>query len=486
MARRLDSKWLRERFLDHFQDAVAEGVENTSYDLEGTLLRSNMLDLGDLLSLKLRNAGHTFIRNVMAEWLSQHIKFEPEKRLVAWSRDAFEFFRLNQGNSDFINLFSKSLNYDVVLRDLLSLVNDTREFRTIFESYAAVDLTDRITPSFDEGVLDLSLAIADEALGAALGMLGRELWGLRSKPAQRSRAAYPILQQIEQSSSFRNQKGMIHFEVASGRLSLRPENGKATKVNYKALLDRALGRIEASHHLEGISNRDPNLSALMKEYIATYREAINGDDILILFAIGQDIDARVVHNQKFAPEDERIDGDALGVILSFISAHGLYIEGFDVIRQAAEDMDRINEHYSRLNPDAKPLPWSLLHSLAYTQQLFEPKTDEVMKKLAGSFQQPVEPTKALTSLGIGALRGSFRAMAGSVLERFYKGSLDLGGLVTKETLKDIVGEVVKSPGFQHQVGQFFLAHTVQIAGLAESMPYYFSWLRPFLDLLREL
>jgi hypothetical protein len=219
----------------------------------------------------------------------------------------------------------------------------------------------------------------------------------------------------------------------------------------------------------------------LTEYITVSKRDLDADTQLTLFAIGQEIDARIVSNQQCADDDEKLDQNALAYILPFMTAHGLYVQGLDVVVQATSDIDRVNENFSRLSPNAKPIPMALLRTLTETEALFTPKTEAAMHSLsAAANQTETPPTKALTALGIGALRGSMRAMAGHMLTKIYETASD----ATMAAIKDEIKEGLKSPGFQHQIGLFFLSNGGRLLELASQMPHYFSWVRPFLTLLK--
>src|ERR1700761_9167363 len=108
---RIDGLWFRDRFRDHHLDALRRELDQDEYDIEGELLNSGTVDLRGWPSGDAQRISH-HLQDIYSSVILSQVTFAPAARLNAWARDAFEFYRLNVGNSDFIRLLSDGLHFD--------------------------------------------------------------------------------------------------------------------------------------------------------------------------------------------------------------------------------------------------------------------------------------------------------------------------------------------------------------------------------------
>ncbi len=466
-------------------DALSDELQGSEFDFEGALTTSHTLLVRKLPTDEQLRLERTLMRGILSEVIPLQTTFRPVNRFNAWAREAFEFYRLNIGRTAFTQLFSADLHYDLTLQPLLQIETSTKLLQQKLEEYANVKLTGVIAPKLPKELTETALLVAGETIEPALKLLASELRAMEKRPPRRSRAGLPILQEIELDTSYRDKRGVIKFGLVGDKLALEESEAVAGgSPNYKSLVDRALSRLRSSRTLTRISNLDPILSDLFREYALLYKQALDDDNALALFAIGQEIDSRLIYNQQQADEDEKLDGDALAFILPFMSAHGLYIQSLNIVVRATSDIDRVNQSFSRLSPAAKPIPMTLLRTLSETDALFTPRTQAALTKLSEAVNQPQPPTDALSAMSMGALRGSMRTMGGYILDKVYHLPIDAAESVAKDALKDAIKEVAKRPEFNAHIHSFFLTNAERLIELAHNVPLYFSWLRPFVTLLK--
>ena len=228
------------------------------------------------------------------------------------------------------------------------------------------------------------------------------------------------------------------------------------------------------------------LSALVEEYSQVFAGSASDENAILLYAITNDLHQRLDYNQKHATDDERIDRDLADVLTTLIASSGIYLQGFDSIREMSEDSDRAARTYLLTTESAKSIPWELLNILSTTPRIFTPQTEIVIGKVAGAHRPASEAnTNGILGLGIGTLRGSLRAMGGNLLDWLLKEAAKTAKEAAKEGVRDAVRVGLQNAGLQQEVISFLRDCGEQALQLSASLPAYFSWLEPLIQLLRS-
>jgi len=122
-----------------------------------------------------------------------------------------------------------------------------------------------------------------------------------------------------------------------------------------------------------IHNRDPELARLFNEYHSKFDKEDIENVAMSLFIMAQEIDGRIRAGHEEALEDEALDSNTQSYLSTFLLAHNLYMQSFQVIEQVTDDMDRASRLYEALSETFRGTPWKALADLSMRDLIFTPE-----------------------------------------------------------------------------------------------------------------
>jgi hypothetical protein len=332
-----------------------------------------------------------------------------EPRLSAWASEALGFVRNNCKHPQFIDIFANRLHYDASIINLLRYNFSTLGLRDYLNTEMPMKSV-YISDEYPEPFKELIKSFAEGSVRRALTSVALELasHATGNSPARSARATR--ITRVKREPSFKDIRGAVPFIIRENRLAIGGCTVSAKASDYRLLLDRALKNLSESNCLQRIHNKDVHVGKLVSEFEqALARE--DGESVALLWCIGQDIDRRLKQHQSGGDADDVLDESDLFYVNSFMTAHNLYLQCFDITGTIAQDLERSAALYSRLDAQAKTAPWQILDQLGTADTVVETRSGEVMRKAsAGLASRP--PTKGMVAIGLGLLRGSLHAMGG--------------------------------------------------------------------------
>jgi hypothetical protein len=358
----------------------------------------------------------------------------------------------------------------------------------VFLEDTGLDLSEFMAPRISSDLAGLLDNLLNVALRPTLSRIANEL----KDQAFRLRVAKPKtsgrVQNVKKSASFVDQKGAIKFTIDNERLALAGGAVAGRAVNYVSILNRSLRRIADRNILQRISNKDPILSELFGEYVEIGGDFLESSNAVELFAVGNDIRTRLAINKSQKIIDDRIDDEITSYFEAFLSAHDLYLQGIPAIEDVSRDIDRAEKLRRRAAHEIIDTSVPLLSELAASKDIFVESTQHALKKLSDAqSNSAAETLSGIELLRISALRGSFRTLAATMLDKIMSWSADVGKEAVKITATGMVAEfitdVLTGQSLHQQAYLFFQSHAQEALELSQSLPAYFGWLRNFLALL---
>lgn len=380
----------------------------------------------------------------------------------------------------FARLFSSELNYAVILQDLIIFDTSTKEFKHQLSEMTGFDFDAYVKDNFAAAIDEIVYSLCTDAIPEALGRLGSDLISASRKARLRPSKQTAALREIRRDPSFADRRGLISFQRVGGKIEI---GGRPTSRSddYRRQLDRAVARIQSASIISRIHNKDPELVTLFREYDEELSsDHLNSSAAVSLWVVGQDIDNRIRIGQAATEDSEKLDDNTLHYLMTFLTAHNLYLQSFREIEQLSEDLGRSVALYQGLDERARSAPWSLLAALASDEGVFESRTQCALRKAASAIERPgTAQTKGLVSLGLGLLRGALRTMGATALEKVL-GSDDQE-LIDETT--STVERLLSEPSLEREILLFLQHHKDRLLELAIRMPIFFHWVRVFLTMV---
>jgi hypothetical protein len=475
----LTARTLAARFRGRFADALHHALSSSGFSFTNDLLSTGVIEFpveSDTEDVNDFESEFPGVDAILISILVDQFDFD-EDRLQGWAENALEFARQNSYHPDFLRLFSTELAYDRTLRSIFAIDFSTDSFAsrmaTDFPEWKAA----KPPPVFSAELQSIAANVAEAAIPTALDALGTELVHVFQHKPVPSNSTLAALRKVKKDPSYTDKRGALAFQKKDDHLSIGGVGKTARSQSYRRQLERAIQRISVGEVMARLHNRDPSLSALFEEYNREFSHdnAENSDDTVIsLWMIGHDIDNRIRVSDTKASEDEALDENALSLLMTFLTAHNLYLQSFSAIERLSDDLLRSSRIYRKLDDTARKAPWGLLSSLSHHQDVFEDKTQKVLKKAASAVDRPdAENTKGLVGIGLGLLRGALREMAAIILDTMLRvpGNEDefLAGLDNKPLERAILN--------------FFKVHKRRALEISIQLPNFFHWLRAFLGML---
>jgi hypothetical protein len=323
------------------------------------------------------------------------------------------------------------------------------------------DFAPHVKDFFSTDVENIVYDLCTEAIPEALRRLADDLISSSRKLRRRSAKQITVLREIRRDPSFADRRGVVAFRRVGGKIELgATPTGRSDE--YRRQLDRAVTRIQSSSIISRIHNRDPELAILFAEYDQELSSNTPNASAVSLWIIGQDIDNRIRLGQSATDEDQNIGNNTLRYLMTFLTAHNLYLQSFAEIEQLSKDLDRSTSLYQGLDERARSAPWSLLEALSADNNLFETRTQRALEKAASAIDRPdSDKTKGLVGLGLGLLRGALRIMGATALEKM----LDPTDTALFENAAESLDKLLSEPGLEREIIIFCRAHKAK----------YWSW-----------
>lgn len=480
--------WIKNQFLDYFRDSLAEAIDDSDFDFEGHLFASGMTDIAGIVSENNQWRDVT-VRGIISGVLADSVEFRDDE-LDAWATNAFEFAIINYKHPTFSSLFANAKNYDIILSDMIEINYDYRDLRSVMVEETGVRLPERFFSDLpSEEVVEELVPLSRGAIVTSLMKLANDLQQTPLDNYVTPRRAVPPAAKIERAPSYRNIKGAILFRSKDERLEI-VKNGSGTDKNpYAPIVSRSVGLIKEYNVARRIGNRDPILLRLLNEYFEAFDEDDNEQRALLLFCVGMDIEARLTYNQKSAPDDERLDDDLGQILSSFIVANGVYVQNYETVQNMATEIERSRRTFQKISELSIASPGDLLsHLVEARAKIYDERTGSLVARIASKVQETEEPSTGLVALELGTLRGTFRAMAGSILSFIYKNfkgeAEKIGSDLIRKKIREIIQSALSQNGLVKWSIIFFEQYQSKILSISDSLPGYFAWLRYLIDLLK--
>jgi len=375
----LSASWLADRLLIHFSDGLAEAIGATDIDIEGAILDGDLIDVVGLTAAQRSALESISIRDVLMATIPDQVAFE-EERFEAWCADAFEFVTKNSRHEEFEQIFSSGLNYSVILLDMLIFDSSTKEFKRILSDMTGTEFASEVKNDYPVNFLQIVPELCAISIPEALKSLSYDVTAETRKRSLSSRKYLSALRKVRRDPSFADRRGLVSFRRTGNKLEIGGDTVGPRSVDYRRQLDRAIGRVRGSLIMSRIHNRDPDLAALFEEYNDELMAETPSASAISLWVIGQDINNRVRVSQKKNSEDEGLDDNTIYYLMTFLTAHNLYLQSFPEIERLSEDLGRFTMPYQSLDAAARNAPWTLLNDLSKESGIFEIKTKMRWKK----------------------------------------------------------------------------------------------------------
>ncbi len=484
----VSADWIRDQFLDNFRELLAEAIDDSEFDFEGHFFASGMTDIAGIVSEKNQWRDVT-VRGIISTVLADAVEFRIDE-IDAWAANAYEFSLLNFKHPSFPSIFSNAKNYDIVLLDILEINYDYKDLRAVMIEETGVKLPKRFFSDLPSAEwIEEILRLGRESILSSLAKLANNLHQAPFDRHAIPRGRVPAAAKIEKAPSYRNIKGVIPFKNKDEKLELAKFINDPEINPYAPLVSRSIGLIREYNVIRRIGNRDPILFRFINEYIEAFGGDYREHRALLLFHIGMDIEARLRYNQTSAPDDERLDDDLGQLLSSFIVINGVYVQHYENVQNMSTEIERSRKAYQRLSEVHIASPGDLLSRLVEARtKLYDEKTGTLVSRIAKKVQETNEPTAGQVALELGALRGTLRAMAGSILTFVYKNFKDetekVGSDLIRRKIREIIQMALGQTGLATSSIEFFTQYQSKILNLAHTFPGYFSWLRYLIDLIK--
>lgn len=462
---------LTAQFPEVFRETMSEQISESEESIFEQLRDSGAFIIRDPTEQEEFFLSESNLDDFFALHLPDLVSFD-EPRLTAWSTEALAFVKNNGRHPQFTDIFANRLHYDASIKNLLRYdfsTNGLREYLVTQMPMKTVYISDEYPVQFRE----LIKSFAEGSIRGTLTILASEL-------ASQGKGQLPICQEIaikvarvKKEPSFKDIRGAVPFIIRENRLAIGGSTVNAKASDYKVVLERALKNLRESNCLQRIHNKDMLVGKLVSEFEQELvREG--GVAVALLWCIGQDIDRRLKLHQSSGDAEDVLDESDLFYVNSFMTAHNLYLQCFDMTDTIAQDLERSAAIYNRLDAQAMTAPWQILEQLGAAETVVEARSGHVMKKASASLIS--EPrTKGMVAIGLGLLRGSLHAIGGMLIdaasEVLTKTAATLG-------VDGVVG-ALKQDGVYQPMLLFLETHIIALLRLSGDIPQYFGWLRRF-------
>ena len=448
-------------------------MEDSPYDLERQLFAGDEIQT-DEWSGSLNDLTVQFnLRGSLAEALCNSGLFD-DVGLSKWAAETERSYAKNGQHAAFISILSDTANTSVI-NHMLQITPDDDEILSCFKRDSGINLTPYYS-GVTNGALEAFTEAAEQAILPALKETAIGIHSkVRSRPSKRPDAR---LRQIKNSKSYNDRTPNIGFEEQGQHLHVSQANNK--NEGRHSLVARAVRIVQRKGVVDRVGNHDPHLGDLLEEYDQEFSKSDKStESVLTLLAITDELQLRLAQHVGMNFDDEAISGDLLHHIRILINASNGYLVGFDAVAKYQEDMVRLGSGRRILDrAETISLSKETLTRLA-TSDIFSFEAKTLLLKLGGALNEGT--TGQLPSLSVGTLKGAFRAMVDSTIEK----SVGLAEDVIKDTAKDLAKDgilaAVKNPSVVSQVVPFVHDHAEQIANLAQGVPGHFAYLQSWLD-----
>jgi hypothetical protein len=465
--------WLVEKFKEVFWEALSEEISNGEQSLWTVLISSGGLVVRGARSQERFYLSNGNIDTFFATNIPDQVSFKTV-RLTEWAREAVAFYRQNSSHPEFSDIFANRLHYDVVIRDLLRFDPSTQSLKE-YISKAGIRgtlLPDRYPSEFQQIISELALA----AIRPTLSVIAHELSTEAERRPFKNPERAARLRKVQKEPSFQDTRGAVPFIVVDGRLAIGGTHPRDRADEYRELLQRAFKNLEESNSLRRLDNQDPDLVRLVREY---EREAAkHSPSIVLLWQIGIDIERRIRWHQTCGDNECGLGSRELFYVESFMSAHNLFVQCFDVTANIIDDMERSAGIYMQLDAQSKTIPWMALATLGSNSEVVEDRSRGVIMRSSKALVEGHE-TKGLVAIGFGLLRGALHAMGGALVAVAAKVVDKAATEIGKEGLVD----GLKSAGVYIPMISFIQNHVQILLHLSSAVPHYFGWLPHLIDIL---
>ena len=493
---------IQDQLLRSFNDALKVRVSRDFDRLideltSSQVLKSSALPLGDQYAVR-----GVLMRGIIENAFLQQVSL-PKTAVREWAEGRYEALRSlpKYGGRDAVKekVAQSVATGDVArLYDSLVITWDTRDFQRRLELQAGVTLKNRIGNRFSDTLVYQLRLGAEASLKVALQTTGLDIGG---RIASLSAEEVELLEEdVRRSISFLDTTGAIRFHVSGNRVSFRRDDLAPKSIEYRALLNHTIKRIKDSDLLRRLDNKDRQVASYMEEYFGVLEGGERLGFAITLSAVAACLTRQLTYNQSSAPLDERIDEPSIIMLEDFIQANNLFVQSFESIEEALRDKQRALDLSRKLVETSNELPWNALRRIASTESIFEEQSRAALQKLGDALpDEMAEQNSYLVVIGMGALRGSLRSMAGTVLDAQISGDGtkarkaenrkgDLISEFAKEGAKEIVKEFVKQgfkdDGLYHRLTYFFVESCGWLVNLAQAIPTYFGWITPFISYVK--
>lgn len=538
--KRMAENWFARKFREALLDQIIEDVDD-QFPLLIEILESTLRIKSDILDIIEDSPEALDLYTYLYGFIDFHMQFDSAK-LQQWSKEAKLFTEQNIEHSDFVQLFSSGVHFDIALRNAIGISDSTEQFRVfMLDKQREYLLRQRQLLELDEKALediaknpslrndrkyssDYRAALFDSirnrrALIRKLtartqdvadiipqhfppnfGRVLREMVDAAVEGALRSVAnaaragEYKIrsgqkkldeIRQIKNDPSFRDRRGVIQFEVVNNQIAFaqqksKRKDNKTQRQIIRAQLDKSLKKLADNAISNRVSNHDSILSGLLDEYSTLiHKKKDDTSHIIELWFIGSQIEERLKQNAARAP-NEMLGEDIIHFLNAFLVAHNLYAQTFPAFERLVDDLERTSALARRVDHTTQNLPWRLLNTISDDRNLVEKNTAETIKRAASTFSVDAGPkTRGMFAAVFGILRGSLHRMGSYVLKK----SIDLIIDPINNIAKDQIKAVLSGTGLDTKISEFFRKNASDLLRLSESLPVFFAWISRFLNFL---
>ena len=463
---------LASEFKQVFMEMMSEQISDSSASIVDMLWDSRSFVIRDGQDQDLLFQQKSNLNDFFVTRMPDSVLFD-SARLTEWAKEAILFANRNAEHSEFENIFSERIHYGMIISSMMRYRFSTAKLKEYLRDELRIRsayLADKYPPE----IQSLIMTWSRKSIAPTLRELARDLVVREAnRPIPRS-AQLSLVTRVKKEPSFRDVRGAVPFTLENEHLVIGGPNLEGRAQEYRALLDRALKNLEESNCLQRIHNMDPVVGRLVTEYKLEISKA-GSLPVANLMIIGQEIDNKIKIHQSKSWSEDALDDEDLFFVNSFMAAHNLYLQCFDMTNKIMEDMERSALLYQRLDTGARTAPWGILATLGSTESIIETRSGQAMKRASAGLMAGTE-TRGLIAIGLGLLRGALHALGGLLVGAatriLSKAAISLG--------KDGLLEALKHEGIYQNMLIFIQTHFVSILHLVRELPSYFGWLRSLL------